>query len=633
MNLCAGVTCTAPPAPFCETATLAVRYTTPGTCIDGTCDYARQPTDCAATGRECRGGSCVDPCVGVTCTPPANACEGDTRVVYSGGACESGACRFTQTRTDCRTLGQVCQNGACFDPCDDVTCTPPAPFCDGNVAVTTELFRCELGVCRYLETYRTCAFEDAYCLNGLCVPGDPCTGVDCTVAPYCEGDVRISFPATGDCLLGACVLDPEDAIRVDCFDGAGLACIGGECVALPDPTVGDLVVSELSPLGQGALSGVAWFEITNRSNRRVRLNNALVRDNGNRTRTLLAGGSSIGPGEHRAFAITTTPAALVGTSLENAVVWTPSQLSVGATGTLSILNGATVLSSITWDATWPFAAGRSAQLSEAAREDQLSNPVAWCRTWAPIDSNNLGSPGAPNNNCTPITANNASLGMLRLDEYMAQSDASQPTSSWWVEVFNLTNQPVEIAGLPLVLGSQRANLPAATSIPPHSSLVLAATSALLPPAVPRVSVGLASGHGAGAGAVALLPLGATDTADAVAVLSWGSANAVTTTVGQSWQRDGVHDIDIACFSRAPIVAGQRATPSTQNFSCLGAATCTASPDCTQPANTCDGNELARLTGSGVCTPLGCDYTAALSVEDCPTDGHICVNGACVPPAP
>ncbi|MBD89521.1 MAG: hypothetical protein CL940_04235 [Deltaproteobacteria bacterium] len=58
-DLCADVTCDAPPAPACEGDT-AMTYAAEGTCDGGVCSYATSPVDCTATGQGCSDGQCVD---------------------------------------------------------------------------------------------------------------------------------------------------------------------------------------------------------------------------------------------------------------------------------------------------------------------------------------------------------------------------------------------------------------------------------------------------------------------------------------------------------------------------------------------------------------------------------------------
>ncbi len=116
--LCDRVTCVLPPPDECdEDGLVLTAYAAVGTCSEGTCDYAPATTDCSATGRVCSDGECVAPdlCVGVVCSAEPR-CEGGVAVTYSGdGTCVRGTCDFArvEVRTDCGTLGTGCFEGAC----------------------------------------------------------------------------------------------------------------------------------------------------------------------------------------------------------------------------------------------------------------------------------------------------------------------------------------------------------------------------------------------------------------------------------------------------------------------------------------------------------------------------------------
>ncbi len=114
---CAGVTCAPPPAPTClDAATL--RTVQPGTCAapEGRCRYAETDVTCA---NGCVDGRCKnqDLCAGKTCTtPPAPTCVGAAVRAWSAtGTCDgaTGQCAYTSTDTPCPGS---CQNAVCGPP-------------------------------------------------------------------------------------------------------------------------------------------------------------------------------------------------------------------------------------------------------------------------------------------------------------------------------------------------------------------------------------------------------------------------------------------------------------------------------------------------------------------------------------
>ncbi|MCB9519693.1 MAG: hypothetical protein H6699_02300 [Myxococcales bacterium] len=176
---CDGIRCVTPPAAVCE-GEVSVTFTNPGTCEDGVCRYDEVREDCAATeGGFCSGGVCetvTDPCSGVVCNvAPPPACDGDIAVTYSlPGACADGTCSYLEDYDDCTEAAGVCTDGACIsvDPCDGVVCdAPPAPTCEGEVAVSASTGVCVAGACDYTvgETRTDCALAGKTCVEAVCV--------------------------------------------------------------------------------------------------------------------------------------------------------------------------------------------------------------------------------------------------------------------------------------------------------------------------------------------------------------------------------------------------------------------------------------------------------------------------------
>jgi hypothetical protein len=168
-DLCAQVTCDAPPASSCD-GDNAVTYAATGTCdaTDGMCDYAEAArTNCADSGQVCTGGVCmntnpgqeicddsadndndgkidcmdtdcaaaancqdVDKCEGVTCDmAPTPTCDGTSLVTYAAaGTCDAadGMCDYAEaSRVNCADTGEACMAGACV--------APTAEICDDNM--------------------------------------------------------------------------------------------------------------------------------------------------------------------------------------------------------------------------------------------------------------------------------------------------------------------------------------------------------------------------------------------------------------------------------------------------------------------------------------------------------------------
>ncbi len=226
---CGGDTCETPPPAFCD-GTEVVSYVGPGVCEAPTCVYTEQRRDCADDRQLCRLGACFDPCLDVSCaTPPLAVCEGNVRVRYAApGTCDLGACSFDRLETNCASTGDVCVNGLCVDPCvtSDLCTTPPDATCRGDVAVSfAGPATCTGGACDWVETTDDCAARGEVCDAGSC--SALCVGVSCDTppAPACEGNVAVSSGARGLCELGVC-LYPES--RTDCTSIVAL-CVAGAC--------------------------------------------------------------------------------------------------------------------------------------------------------------------------------------------------------------------------------------------------------------------------------------------------------------------------------------------------------------------------------------------------------------------
>jgi hypothetical protein len=246
----------------------------------GACDCPCRP-DC--DGKECGQDGCGDSC-GECDQPPADACAGQAALIrYEPlGACNAGACAYTQVSQDCP---YGCLAGECLpDPCDGLTCdTPPGPCFEPRGSCVREPdAHCEYPA---RQDGSSCADELACngqetCQAGGCQPGSPlecgdladacntaacdettggcvvlprtdgtvcqdglfCNGVETCRAGVCEAGAILdcshldSQCATGDCSenLRKCVARPQNN-GSSCSDGlvcnGSETCYNGECLS------------------------------------------------------------------------------------------------------------------------------------------------------------------------------------------------------------------------------------------------------------------------------------------------------------------------------------------------------------------------------------------------------------------
>ena len=137
---CEGVVCDEAPAPDCNGAVAQI-YEPDGACNPaippgGKCEYPVDATlDCAAQGRECRAGACIDPS-DFPCDPnpcdvlPLGSCspQGIPTGWQAPGACTHAAdkvpvCTFTATTLLACPAGSTCVAGACAA----ASATPASP--------------------------------------------------------------------------------------------------------------------------------------------------------------------------------------------------------------------------------------------------------------------------------------------------------------------------------------------------------------------------------------------------------------------------------------------------------------------------------------------------------------------------
>jgi hypothetical protein len=174
--------------------------------VDGDTVRVCMPGACleCEPGEVCQDGQCVDPCEDVSCG--------------EGEDCVLGVCQ------DCHVLGcpegEICYDGQCrVDPCAEAGCDPATAYCDDGQCVPL----CYEGSC---PAGQRCGPD------GRCVP-DPCHEVDCPsgeicVDGTCEADVcGLVYCEPGSVCVppGECVPDPCPLL--DCPAGA-------RCVVEPD---------------------------------------------------------------------------------------------------------------------------------------------------------------------------------------------------------------------------------------------------------------------------------------------------------------------------------------------------------------------------------------------------------------
>ncbi len=304
-------------------------------------------------------GACVLVCSETNpCTsPPADTCSNGTTLAQhsSPGTCSpSGSapyysCAYPPTQVDCTTS---VANGICFtdsvshciaNPCFGVTCTNQTPDCAAD-GVT-------------LDTYvASCASKGA--------------------GTYVCNQAKTSTPCTGQvCYLKACA-----------------------AASVPNP--GDLVVSEVMASPASDTVSKRWFEVTNISSNLLNLAGLSVDDGA--------------AGAGHSFSLPESPPlpapaggryviGEVAASYVNAALIPSAFVMSAAGGTIRLSEGTTTVAALTWDNTFPGAAGAAMNLSA-----KFVNPLSmlrsfhWCSaTTAMSDSGgDLGTPGGANIDCS-----------------------------------------------------------------------------------------------------------------------------------------------------------------------------------------------------------------------------------------
>lgn len=248
---CAGVTCTTPPDAC---------HVDQGVCQSGVCTYALadgkacDDGDACSDDDRCAAGSCAGQAIACTTPPTATCADADHVVAYvASGTCDAGACTYESRVVACPPATGGCVDGACLgDPCAGVVCNaPPSPCHD---AVGT----CSNGLCQYaFDDGAACDDDDA------CTTGDKCqagtcggTAIACATPPAAtcaDGDTLVVASATGTCDGGACTYDTDEvACDFGCANGG---CVGDPCAGVTCNTPAPATCTDANTLSTPAATG------------------------------------------------------------------------------------------------------------------------------------------------------------------------------------------------------------------------------------------------------------------------------------------------------------------------------------------------------------------------------------------
>ena len=392
VDACVGVVCDEVPADGCvgEVATV---YSGEGVCTAGECVYlADSAVDCSEFGRSCVLGMCIDACAGVVCdAPPAPTCDGDVAVrALASGECADGACTYQTTRADCSALGAACRAGVCVDECSNVTCPErEGALCEGGLAVEYSASEptCIGGDCFYDRTEQDCVAEGLGCVGGECVAvADLCAFIDCTApAPRCVDDRLVTYLGDGTCDAAARGCDVS-AVEVVTDCAAGERCVRGACRRAP--LAGEVILHELFIDANGSDEvGGEWVELFNRSARTIDLAGAeLVSPTGARVvipdGTDLDAGAVLVIGSEGARSVVDVEVSFLSFNLPNA----GGEIRLEAEGTL--------IDAVDIDASWGITPGVALSLRETARTAAANDAAtSWCTSSAVYGSS--GERGTP----------------------------------------------------------------------------------------------------------------------------------------------------------------------------------------------------------------------------------------------
>ncbi|GEM_PF-980298 len=245
--------CNQPPQPECR-GDQRVSFRSPGTCVDGSCQYAEVVEDCpeGCTDGQCIGAMCNgiqcspnEQCVGTECRCGGTGpdCAGDTSSFCCGAVCVD----LTQDSQNCGGCDNLCgPNGSCagqicgcqpgfgdctLDPGCETTlgsltfCRDCQESCEDNNPCTDDSCDAQLG-CQHAPNTGAC--DDA----SACTDSDTCSGGTCQGVPKDCNDLNACTQDDCNPASGQCQHVNDDAAACSDNDGCttGDHCQGGVCV-------------------------------------------------------------------------------------------------------------------------------------------------------------------------------------------------------------------------------------------------------------------------------------------------------------------------------------------------------------------------------------------------------------------
>ena len=370
------------------------------------------------------GNSCTqgDACEAKACASGTNTCQcqqdADCAAVFDGNLCNGTLyCDKTAQPYKCKINPKtvvVC-DASQDSTCSKVACSAKTgtcaqqpvkagAACDADNSVCTSNDACDgLGACAAGATLP-------------CDDGNPCTADGCAAATGCFAKAVPDQSACGDklwCVAGSCVAS------VWCGDGKlnqtseqcddGNSTLGDGCDAdcklepAQSPGVGDLIITEIMPDPVGTEKDGEWFEVTNVSNKTVKITGLTIAD-GFGSEVIKTAGLQLAPGAAFVFA----SAAGLGAAGKADYVYDYTANSIqlsNKSDTVRIALGSTVIDTVTYGtSSWPsIVEGKSLQLSTDAMDaTSNNNGLNWCVSAVAYGNGKaFGSPGAKNVACGP----------------------------------------------------------------------------------------------------------------------------------------------------------------------------------------------------------------------------------------
>ena len=353
------------------------------------------------------GNACTqgDTCAKGACVPGTNTCQcqndeeclaaGDGNLCNGTLYCDKSAqpyiCKInpktivdcdTKGDTACSKVGCVAKTGACVQ--QPVLAGTP---CDADGSLCTSNDACDgKGACA--------AGTKLPCDDGTKLPcddGNPCTADGCDGTTGCFAKAVPDQSACGDklwCVAGSCVAS------VWCGDGKvnqadeqcddGNSTLGDGCDAdcklepAQAPTVGDLVITEIIADPLVTEKDGEWFEVTNVSNKTVKITGLTIAD-GFGSEVIKTTGLQLAPGAAFVFA----SAAGLGAAGKADYVYDYTNNAIqfsNKSDTVRIAWGSVVLDAVTYGTgSWPsLVEGKSLQLSTSATDPKSNdNGANW----------------------------------------------------------------------------------------------------------------------------------------------------------------------------------------------------------------------------------------------------------------